>query len=91
MRERDIEKYLVTQVKNLGGKAFKWSSPSHRGVPDRLVFLPHGILLAVELKAQGKKPTKLQNYSHEELRSLGTEVLVIDSKAKVDALLGNFK
>jgi Holliday junction resolvase len=91
MLERDIEKYLVTQVRKLGGKAYKWSSPSHRGVPDRLVFLPHGILLAVELKAQGKKPTKLQHYSHEELRALGAEVLVIDSKAKVDALLGNFK
>jgi Holliday junction resolvase len=91
MRERDIEKYLVTQVRKLGGKAYKWSSPSHRGVPDRLVFLPHGIVLAVELKAQGKKPTKLQHYSHEELRSLGAEVLVVDSKAKVDALLRNFK
>jgi|LWDU01.1.fsa_nt_gi hypothetical protein len=90
MRERDIENYLVSQVKRRGGMAYKWSSPSHRGVPDRLVILPKGVVIAVELKAEGKRPTKLQLFNHRLLRTLGIEVVVIDSKRKADILLRNF-
>ena len=54
MREREIEKYLADQVKRHGGRSYKWSSPSHRGVPDRLVLFPN-VILAVEVKALGKK------------------------------------
>ena len=40
MRERDIEQYLARKVKAMGGIAFKFVSPRHAGVPDRLVCLP---------------------------------------------------
>ena len=42
MREREIEKWLREQIKNLGGKALKFTSPGNDGVPDRIVFLPGG-------------------------------------------------
>lgn len=54
MREKDIEQYLVKQVKNNGGKAYKWVSPGNDGVPDRIVIFPRTIIF-VELKAPGKK------------------------------------
>ena len=32
MKEKEIEKRLITGVKNLGGKAYKWVSPGNAGV-----------------------------------------------------------
>ena len=53
MRERDIERYLVERVKALGGMCIKFTSPNRRGVPDRIVMLPGGVLHWVELKRPG--------------------------------------
>lgn len=82
--EKNIEQYLVKRVKELGGKAYKFVSPGNAGVPDRLVCLPGGRIIFVELKAPGKKPTALQIVKHRELQRLGFKVLVIDSKELVD-------
>lgn len=87
MLERDIEKYLVQEVAKIGGKAYKWQSPSNRAVPDRLCSLPFDLTKYVECKAPGKKPTPLQLKVHKDLRSRGHEVAVIDSKADVDTLI----
>lgn len=87
MRESVIESYLRDRVKAAGGWAPKWTSPGSNGVPDRIVFLPGGRAVYVELKAPGKKPTKLQEYQQERLRALGQDVRVIDSREAVDALI----
>lgn len=79
MLERDIEKALVKRVKALGGTAEKFTSPQKRSVPDRLVILPGGRIIFVELKAPGKKPTENQARDHERRRALGCNVRVIDS------------
>ena len=50
MKERDIEVLLRDGVKQLGGKAYKWVSPGNAGVPDRIVILPGGKVIFVELK-----------------------------------------
>lgn len=87
MLERDIEQYLVRQVAKIGGKAYKFSSPANRSVPDRLCCLPQGLTKLVECKATGKKPTPLQKKVIEFLRSLGHEVFIVDTKEKVDILI----
>jgi len=89
MRESVIEKYLVKQVRSVGGDAFKWSSPSTRGVPDRLCIFPRGVVIAVELKALGKgnSLTALQQHQINRLRLFGLRVEVIDSKDGVDSLV----
>ena len=84
MRESVIEQYLVRRIKSLGGMADKFVSPGKRSVPDRLVTLPEGRIIFVELKATGKKPTELQQRDHDRRRDLGCEVLVLDSKEAVD-------
>ena len=84
LRESRIEKALVRRVKEMGGVAFKFASPSCRGVPDRLVLLPDGRILFVELKAQGHKSTPLQTYQQERIRALGFDVRVVDSLEGVD-------
>lgn len=87
MKENQIESYLRQKVKDLGGIAYKFVSPGNSGVPDRMVLLPEGRTVFVELKAPGKKPTKLQLMQHKRMQTLGHEVRVIDSREQVDAWL----
>lgn len=87
MKESQIESYLRQKVKDLGGIAYKFVSPGNSGVPDRMVLLPGGRTIFVELKAPGKKPTKLQLVQHKRMQGLGHEVRVIDSREQVDAWL----
>lgn len=84
MLEKTIEKKLCQRVKALGGECEKFTSPGRRSVPDRLVTLPGGIIVFVELKAPGKKPTDNQSRDHARRRSLGCTVLVIDSQEGID-------
>jgi len=87
VRERDIEAYLREKVKQLGGIAYKFVSPGNAGVPDRLVLLPGGRVVFVELKAPGRQPTPLQLRQQQRIRDLGFTVLVIDSKEEVDEFI----
>jgi hypothetical protein len=79
MLEKDIERALIAKVKTLGGTAEKFVSPQKRSVPDRLVILPGGRIIFVELKAPGKHPTDNQSRDHERRRALGCDVRVIDN------------
>ena len=85
MLEKTIEAALVKRVKELGGMAEKFVSPGRRSCPDRLVTLPEGRIIFVELKAPGCRPTPKQAADHERRRSLGCDVRVIDSLEGVDA------
>jgi len=85
--ERDIERYLVRRVKDLGGVAYKFTSPSRRGVPDRLCVFPDGISVFIECKAPKKTPTVLQSHEIERLRNLGQQVFVVDSKESIDEIV----
>lgn len=89
MRENQIEAYLRNRVKELGGKAYKFVSPGNNGVPDRLVCLPGGRVVFVELKALGKRPTAIQRAQHRKLREMGFVVFgKVDCILSVDIALG---
>ena len=77
MRERDIEKLLVEEVKKLGGRAYKWVSPGNDGVPDRIVILPGKAPVFVELKADTGKLTRLQEVQLGRLEALGQRTAVV--------------
>lgn len=85
MLEKQIERALVTRVKELGGTCEKFTSPGKRSVPDRIVTLPGGKIIFVECKSPGKKPTVLQQFDHERRRLLGCDVRVIDTIEAVHA------
>ncbi|WP_059413407.1 VRR-NUC domain-containing protein [Cupriavidus basilensis] len=91
MLESKIETHLVKRVKELGGAAYKFTSPQRRAVPDRLVLLPGGRVMFVECKATGQKPTDAQVREHARLRALGFPVLVLDSIAGVEAFIGGIQ
>lgn len=79
MREKLIEKHFVREVQKAGGLALKVNSTSMRGLPDRMVLLPNGVLFFAEIKATGKTARALQNFVHKKLRALGFDVYIIDS------------
>jgi hypothetical protein len=91
MRENIIEFYLRDRVKALGGIAYKFISPGNSGVPDRLILLPGGKSIFIELKAPGKQPIAIQNLQHKRIRALGFTVLIIDSKEKVDEFVKSYE
>jgi predicted transcriptional regulator len=78
--EKDVEAALVRRVKALGGLCEKFTSPGRRSVPDRIITMPDGQIIFVELKAPNKKPTEAQMKDHERRRALGCDVRVIDNK-----------
>ena len=86
--EKDIEQALVRRVKALGGMCEKFTSPGRRSVPDRIVTLPNGRIIFVELKRPGGKPTDAQLRDHARRRKMGCDVRVIDSMEAVNAFEG---
>lgn len=84
MREKEIETYLRNSIREMGGVAFKFVTPGNDGVPGRLVCLPGGRVVFVELKAPGQRPRPLQIHQIGRLKQLGFRVEVIDSKEQVD-------
>lgn len=87
MREKEIERRLVTEVKKQGGICPKWVSPGFDGVPDRIILLPDGKFAFVEVKAPGEKPRPLQQARINLLRKLGFRVYVLDEKKKIGGII----
>ena len=84
MRESTIEKHLVAQVKAMGGMAYKFTSPAHRGVADRVVVLPGGVVWFVELKAPGGRLSELQKIFQSDMARMKQKYACLWSKEHVD-------
>ena len=84
--EKHIEQHLVREVKKRGGAAYKFSSPSHRGVSDRVVCL-QGQTWFVELKQPKGKLSALQVLFASEMERLGQLYVCLWSKEDVDKWL----
>lgn len=77
MRESEIEKILLREVKAAGGKAYKWVSPGNAGVPDRIVIFPDKQPIFVELKTDSGRVTPLQDIQMMKLAQLGQKVTIL--------------
>lgn len=75
--EKDIERWLGNQLKNLGCIYMKFVSPGNDGVPDRIVVLPGGSVIFIELKATTGKLMANQRVQISRLRKQGALVFVI--------------
>lgn len=87
MREKFIEKKLVSEVKKQGGLCPKFVSPGFDGMPDRIILMPKGRFAFAELKAKGRKPRPLQLSRHRLLRNLGFKVYIIDNPDQIGGVL----
>ena len=82
--EKQIEAHLVKKVKALGGVAYKFVSPAHRGVADRIVCLPGGVVWFIELKAPDGRLSPLQKVFADEMARMNQNYCVLWSKEDVD-------
>lgn len=91
MKESTIEARLVRGVKKLGGLCYKFTSPGNPGVPDRIVILPDGRTIYVELKTEIGRLAKVQQWQLEEMRKRGVDVRVLKGLDQVTAFLEEVK
>jgi len=82
MLERDVERRFVARLKKeLGLRSAKLKAIANSGWPDRLIPLPNGLSVYVELKAPGREKN---TSAHQEdviayLKSCNVPVLVTSS------------
>ena len=84
----DSEKLLERKGKNdveaLGGLSLKVTSSHFTGLPDRHNLLPGGYTDWVEYKTTGEEPSPRQKIVHAQLKKLGHNVFIIDTKEKAE-------
>lgn len=83
MREYVIENEFVKAVRKAGGVAYKLTSQTANGLPDRLVLFFPAKTVFVELKAPGKMLRPLQVKRKHQLNALGFPVLCIDRLSQI--------
>lgn len=87
MLEKNIEKFLNDNVKKLGGLTYKFVSPGNSGVPDRIIILPNGKLIFIELKTKKGRLSALQKLQIRRLRKLKQDVRVLYGMEEVKEFL----
>lgn len=99
VRENKVEKYLDTKIVELGGITRKWVSPGVDGVPDRIVFLPCGStvlmnlcvrddeIYLVEVKTVDGELSVAQEREHATLRAAGANVTTVYGERGVDGFI----
>lgn len=87
--EKNIENILRKAVEDEGGVCLKWTCPGHRGVPDRMILFPGGIIAFVELKRPGAKVKAggLQEWWRQRLVELGFPCYEISTVKQVQQLV----
>ena len=87
MRENVIEAEFVKAVQAAGGVAYKLTSQTANGLPDRLVLFFPTKTVFVELKAPGKMLRPLQRKRRSQLMDLGFPVLCVDRLEQIKPVI----
>jgi hypothetical protein len=77
--ESDLETMVRRAAKELNVLWLKFTPVGVRGYPDRICIAPNGKTGWLELKAPGKKPSKLQIQRIKELHTLGHTADCVDN------------
>lgn len=91
MRESDIEARLRKHINMACGMFFKFVSPGNDGVPDRIVMLPWGRIIFVELKTSRGKLSQVQKYQIWRLLQMGQQVAVLFGPDAIEDFLNDFR
>lgn len=84
--ERSVEATVVRLAEERGGIAIKLDSSVYKGIPDRLVLLPEGIIFFCETKAPKGVVSKIQAWWHGIIDGLGFDMHVPMSSADVEEI-----
>lgn len=86
--EQAIERYLCRRVKENGGMCIKLVG--YNGIPDRLVILPYGGCIFIELKADGGHLSPIQIAVQRHLNALQQVVYTLWSCEQVDEFISDY-
>ena len=89
--EKDIERWLGNQLKKLGCIYMKFVSPGNDGVPDRIVVLPGGSVIFIELKETTGKLMANQRVQISRLRKQGALVFVVTGKTDSELFVDDIR
>ena len=81
--ESALEARLVKGIRVRGGMALKLT-PTVAGIPDRLVIMPSGRLILVELKTDKGKLSAVQIHMHQRLALHGVKVTTLYGRDHLD-------
>lgn len=91
MLESKIEDKLRRLLQRRGAMVWKFVSPGQAGVPDRLVILPGGRCVFIELKTETGRLSPVQKVVIDRMRAQGCDVRVVhgwaEAKAVADEIL----
>lgn len=85
--EKKLESDFGKRIKAMGGESIKFTSPTHSGVPDRLVMVPLGVTCFVEFKSTGEKLEPLQAWWQRRLKVLEVKHFVVDEPEMIDVVI----
>lgn len=87
VKEKTIEDYLCRRIREefIGAEVLKFEA--RRGEPDRIILLPGGKTVFVEVKRPGKQPRPEQERALQRKRTLGFVALYANTKEKVEELV----
>ena len=77
MLEKEIERRLGQMLEKRGCLYLKFESPNNPGVPDRIVILPDGRTIYIELKTEIGRLANIQKWQIDRMRKKGADVRVI--------------
>ena len=78
MLEKEIEKRVCEHAKEMKILSYKFVSPGHIGVPDRIFITPKGYTFFIEFKRNGGKTTPMQDREIARIRATGVQVHIVD-------------
>ena len=87
MLEKEVEMYLKWAVERKGGKSYKFTSPSHKGVADRIVCFADGTVWFVEVKTTGGRLSELQRQFAEDMKRLNQKYICVWTKEGIEEWL----
>lgn len=90
MRESEIERYFNKCAKKCGALSYKWTSPGHRAVPDRILIRRDRPIFFIELKQEGKEPTQSQWREISRLRLEGCHATYLAGAQEVRAFFRHY-
>ena len=92
MLEKQIENYFVWAVETLGGKTYKFKSPTQRGVSDRIACMPNGETWFVELKRpKGGRLSELQKMFRNDVLRLKQNYALLTNQQEIDTWMTEYQ
>lgn len=89
MLEKDVEREVCKYAEGKGLLQYKFSSPAHAGVPDRLFIVGVGQVFFIEFKRKGGVPTPLQVREAGKIISRGVRCYLVDGVEEGKEIINN--